>query len=634
MAKPGGKGKKKRDTKKSLPGLKEAKSLRPKMKGAFKVIESSKKRHTQRIQSSRSFRLGNTSRIKIIEDLDDIVLLFNLYEKYITNRFEILGGDTIKTALTKYPTNTDDHLNTLYINKMSLIFQQENFGNVDFYPTFNQLLNKLCNIGRVLTVLIRSYHENKNTFRGYLNIMNFQGGIPKNLASRYYTIIPGMRKAATNSSIGAFSTNLNFSHLKFDSTTTNILLTNAINFTSFFEAFKETNDVTTLLTNLIKTRANVTSNKYRNDVVNILGINITNIQNTNAFNLAIRIIGALRSPEPTFYPIPMLPPPFKGNRHHMFPIASLPNLIRTGQNFMPTSGKVVSLNLALFYLDAITMEKTFPKNMYKGKNVKSANIRGVLDKSIIRQEPALLKDVKYLSKYMAEINRVYTDARHGTIHTHSTLSRFNAHRGKLGMNVLRDPVTGLQTRLSNAYAEDVANLDLEMYTLLDTQKYQPVTFDNGGNLILLTDATVIADNSLVDKRYFFQHFLYIFNVGTMPRSEIDLLKKLYLSRPSGIHGNISGKKFCIQTTKENIRFLIDYIYDKPLKSTLSKGQFQDIVQTYYTTIPTKRNKDFSILSPTQQKEILTTMQLVYDNQISYNDIQKQIYETWEHLGLV
>ena len=47
----------------------------------------------------------------------------------------------------------------------------------------------------------------------------------------------------------------------------------------------------------------------------------------------------------------------------------------------------------------------------------------------------------------------------------------------------------------------------------------------------------------------------------MPRSEIDLLKKIYISRHGGIHGNVINKKF-----------LIDYIYNVPLQRILSNSK--------------------------------------------------------------
>jgi len=614
--------------KRLLPGTKEARGLRSGVKKFFVKIESNRIRALRRKEATRSFREGNTRKISLIQQ-NDLILIFNLYEKYITNRFLILGSKEIVSG------RSDDVLNSLYVDKMAKIFQGEQFGEADFYSGLKQLLNKLCNIGRVLNVLLRSYYQNKqNTFRGYVQSMS-NYGIPANVASSYYQFIPGMRQAAANSSIGAFNTNLNFSHLK-PNTSSVSLLNYAVRLASFFEAFKETNDVVSLLTNLIKTQKNVNSQQYKQKVADILHINLSKIGNRNQtdFNLAIRIIGSLRSPSPDFYPIPMLPPPFKGNRHHIVPIASLPNMVKASPGaFMKTSESKISLNLALVFLDCLAMERTFPRGQFLG-NVKSVAIRGLLDKAIPRQEPALLKSVRYLSSYMPEINDVYTSARHGSIHTQSTASGFNAFRGRLGMNVLVDPVTGIRTRLTTAYAKDVANLELEMYTLLDISKYQPVTFDNAGNLILLTDDLVIQDNSLVDRRYFFQHFLYIFNVNTMPRSEVDILKSFYLSRNSGVNRAAASKKFCIQTTQKNMDFLLSYIYDASITRVLSRPVFISIVQLYYNTISTKENKGFSKLNTRQQNELLEQMQLLFDGQISYDQLQSYITGTWKFLGLL
>ena len=120
----------------------------------------------------------------------------------------------------------------------------------------------------------------------------------------------------------------------------------------------------------------------------------------------------------------------------------------------------------------------------------------------------------------------------------------------------------------------------------------------------------------------------------MPRSEVDILKNFYLSRNSGVNRAAIAKKFCIQTTQANIDFLLEYIYNAPLQTVLTKSVFLNIVKQYYTTIPIKDNKGFSKLTSNQQADLLSQMGLLYDGKISYEQLQSYITSVWRYLGLL
>ena len=111
---------------------------------------------------------------------------------------------------------------------------------------------------------------------------------------------------------------------------------------ALFRAFRETNDLVKKLNGILGMNSN---SKRKQELMTLFKLS-SNSKGIDFLNL-------LRSRNVATNPIPMLPPPYPGPRHHVMSVSSFRNYIDTNVYV----GKPTSLQSILFYADAVLLER-------------------------------------------------------------------------------------------------------------------------------------------------------------------------------------------------------------------------------------------------------------------------------------
>jgi hypothetical protein len=125
--------------------------------------------------------------------------------------------------------------------------------------------------------------------------------------------------------------------------------------------------------------------------------------------------------------------------------------------------------------------------------------------------------------------------------------------------------------MSQAYESDQGKFPFrEMYSLLDTDKYEAIYFDKNGNPVKIKHDM----DENVDQDHFFQSFVYIF--GSNERLQIDILKLISEHRTKIKSPN---KKLAIQTSGDNMRRLLALLYNNPAHKVIGEDGVRKVIQT-------------------------------------------------------
>ena len=514
-------------------------------------------RNINRNTTPSSSKRSRTTKSSII-GTDDLSAFYNLYSLMLIQRSIVLS-DRIKN------NKNDEQLNQEYVTLM-----KSQLGTTVDKKVNNLLsiMNYVFKFGRTINyIMLSNDNARKDIFKNAVNKFKLEPG--KSGVSSLITNFKSMNslasrrgskeKISVNSRIPGFRSNLNLNSLKLNEKVLYGLLYSGkvLKLQALFRAFRETNDLVKKLNGIL----GMNNNSRRKQELMILFKLGSNSKGIDFLNL-------LRSRNLSTKPIPMLPPPYPGPRHHVMSVSSFRNYINTNVYV----GKPTSLQSILFYVDAILLErngKQFGNGANGGLNA-NLKFRDRGDKPILRQEPALLRPPDDLVAHYLNINKCNTEWRHGGIHCGLVKSGYDTQTGRVNQDAIKDNQNAIQS-MSRAYESDKGKFPFrEMYSLLDTSKYEAIYFDEKG-----VPAKIRHDmDENVSRDHFFQSFVYIF--GSNERFQIDILK-LISEHISGIKS--PNKKFAVQTNGDNMKRLLSLLYNNPAHKVIGENGLRKIIQT-------------------------------------------------------
>ena len=592
-------------------GKKELEMLKPFLRTALKINIPN--------TITRSGR-KSVKKISFIDE-QEITSLFNLYKIVCYNRSNVLNPDVIINA------TTDSEINEKYISKMEILFTGSSGKSLlsdTLYKNFREKLNFICEIGSNINSLLKpnkisTIQDLKNIFKNNMasnNLSSISNLLWSLIKRKNLTYIPTEIRGVilrNNFNIKVLRQNDNIKNILYDGNLENML--------KFFSVFKETND-------FIKTLDYILSSPSHEQEP-LLRKSFPKVNNLNSLN----ILRLLRSRDPQVYRIPMSIPPYQGARHHVFSVASLKSYMKNRKNnkYFMNNSKVngPTLNTLMFYLESLLLEtKTSLKNQ---------PLRSLADRSIIRQEPCLLKSIPQLENYMSEINKCSTAWRHGGIHCQLIKKGVNRIRGVATNNSIKFIDKTLQ-KMAEAYETNKSAFDYpEMYSLLRDTEYQAIYFDNKGIPIPINndlDAQKARNDKHLSDEHFFQSFIYIINENKMPFGEIDILKNIVKSRNTNYKFNFN-KKFAIQTTGENMKHLFRYIYEMPVNKVFKNPEILKSMIKKFNQYKTEKN--VNLTSPEITRLIDELYKPSSSNKTNFNTkrkMQQKMYEVWTKTGIL
>ena len=561
------------------PGKKEAKEVTGRfLKQVAKGINK-----TRQLQNAQ--KTSNRKRIRKPDmvNMDDLAALYNLYSLMLQRRAFVLG-DRIKSNKSN---KTDNELNEEYVDLM-----KTQLGKVVEKKASNILtiMNFVFKFGGTVNdIMLRNAAQRKQVFNFIESKYKLRpGSTPSTLITNFKTL----NSYASKRGSGKISITKNIRGFKRLNATKNInvLQNNTIikkllyggdplTLMTLFRMFEETNDLVSKLNNILKGPNNSIRKK---ELLRLFKLDPSkNIK-------AIDVLNLLRSRNIKAYPMQMLPAPYPGPKHHVMSVASLKNLINTNVYV----GIPSSLQSILFYTDAILLQR----NNMKFNDPGGKNVRNKADRPILRQEPALLKPPEELFNYVMAINRCNTDWRHGGIHCGLVSIGYDKTRGEINRNKIKDNQIALE-HMARAYESNKGNFSYkEMYTLLDRDNYQAISFKGGVPISIKNDM-----DENVDEDHFFQSFVYIFgNPGsTNPGIRVDILKLISVyAFETGTavkipvqKRNNRDKRFVIQTNYENMKQLLTKLYKEPAHKVIGETYLRGVLETLNKSYKKGLSKD-------------------------------------------
>ena len=504
-----------------------------------------------------SSRQSRTTKPSIIRT-NDLSTLYNLYSLMLIQRSIVLS-DRITN------NKSDDQLNQEYVMLMKSQLGKTVDKKVD---NLLSIMNYVFKFGRTINfIMLSNDNARKSVFENAVNKFKMEPG--KSGVSSLITNFKSMNslasrrgskeKISVNRRIPGFRSNLNLNALKLnDKVLYGLLYSGKVfKFQALFRAFRETNDLVKKLNGILDMNNN---NKRKQELISLFKL--------SPDSKSIDFLNLLRSRNATTHPIPMLPPPYPGPRHHVMSISSFRNYINTDVYV----GKVTSLQSILFYADAILLQRNGKQfgNGPNGALIPSLKFRDRGDKPILRQEPALLRPPDDLVAYYLNINKCNTEWRHGGIHCGLVRAGYDTQTGKVNQDAIRDNQVAIQS-MSQAYELDKGKFPFrEMYSLLDTDKYEAIYFDKKGNPVKIKHDM----DENIDQDHFFQSFVYIF--GSNERLQIDILKLISEHRTKIKSPN---KKLAVQTSGDNMKRLLSLLYNNPAHNVIGEDGLRKVIQT-------------------------------------------------------
>lgn len=504
--------------------------------------------------SSRRSRVSKSSMI----GTDDISALYNLYSLMLIQRSIVLS-DRITN------NKSDDQLNQEYVTLMKSQLGTTVDKKVD---NLLSIMNYVFRFGRTINyIMLSNDNKRKNIFQNAVNKFKLEPG--KSGVSSLITNFKSMNslasrrgskeKISVNRRIPGFRSSLNINSLKLNERALYGLLYSGkvLKLQALFRAFRETNDLVKKLNGILGMNNN---SKRKQELMTLFKLS-SNSKGIDFLNL-------LRSRNAATKPIPMLPPPYPGPRHHMMSVSSFRNYVDTNVYV----GTPTSLQSILFYADAVLLERNGKRfgNGPNGGLAPELKFRDRGDKPILRQEPALLRPPDDLVAHYLNINKCNTEWRHGGIHCGLVRAGYDTSTGRVNQDAIKDNQVAMKS-MSEAYESDKGKFPFkEMYSLLDTEKYEAIRFDEKANPIKIKNDM---DES-VSEDHFFQSFVYIF--GNSERYQIDILK-LISGHLVGIKA--PGKKFAVQTNGINMKRFLSLLYKNPAHKVIGEEGLRKILQT-------------------------------------------------------
>ena len=342
--------------------------------------------------SSRRARVAKSSMI----GTDDISALYNLYSLMLIQRSIVLS-DRITN------NKSDDQLNREYVTLMKSQLGATVDKKVD---NLLSIMNYVFRFGRMINyIMLSNDNKRKNIFQNAVNKFKLEPG--KSGVSSLITNFKSMNslasrrgskeKISVNRRIPGFRSSLNINSLKLNERALYGLLYSGkvLKLQALFRAFRETNDLVKKLNGIL----GMNNNSKRKQELMMLFKLSSNSKGIDFLNL-------LRSRNATTKPIPMLPPPYPGPRHHMMSVSSFRNYVDTNVYV----GTPTSLQSILFYADAVLLERNGKRfgNGPNGGLAPELKFRDRGDKPILRQEPALLRPPEDLVAHYLNINKCNT----------------------------------------------------------------------------------------------------------------------------------------------------------------------------------------------------------------------------------
>lgn len=591
------KQKKRRTT--AIEGRREAKNL-PLMY-TKKIVDSIPNNNIM-IYSTGRFR---KKKMLLIED---ITAIYNLYTFILIQRSLVLG-DKIKNDKNDYQLNSE------YIELM-----KTQLGN-QFIKKANNLeiiMNEVFKFGRTLNYIFQaSNEERRNIIKDIASLYILPAGksessiyidfnVIRSFASKRgvktkanfiqsNNLILFSNKVLIKNDIYGFKSELDlsiFQNIKF---VYELIYTGQLPYLlALFRTFRETNDLLTKMTSIIKVK---NDNNRRLQFTRLFNIDPKNATSLNFLNL-------LKSKNNKATPISMLPPPYPGPRHHVMSVSSFRNFINSNVYI----GKSFSLQSILWYVDSLLLLKNnfnFNGNNYDSRLPKNRKLRDRGDKPILRQEPALLKPPGKLFDYYVTVNRCNTDMRHGGIHCGLINAGYDKSTGVVNESIIKENRDALKI-VANAYSLDKSRFSYkEMYSFLDTSKYFGVYFNDQSVPVKIDDDM----DENINPDYFFQSFIYIF--GNDTKLQIDIIKMIYE------YYNVTSsntKKFAIQTDKKNMLHLFYLIYRKNVLKVIGVNGLKKVLYTLNSSYKIQldknsidniiniiKNEEFDVIDAVKQK---------------------------------
>ena len=489
---------------------------------------------------------------------DDISTLYNLYSLMLIQRSIVLS-DRITN------NKSDNQLNQEYVTLMKSQLGTTVDKKVD---NLLSIMNYVFRFGRTINyIMLSNDNKRKSIFQNAVNKFKLEPG--KSGVSSLITNFKSMNslasrrgskeKISVNRRIPGFRSSLNIDSLKLNEKALYGLLYSGkvLKLQALFRAFRETNDLVKKLNGILGMNNN---SKRKQELMTLFKLS-SNSKGIDFLNL-------LRSRNVATKPIPMLPPPYPGPRHHVMSVSSFRNYINTDVYV----GIPTSLQSILFYADAVLLErngKRFGNGANGGLNA-NLKFRDRGDKPILRQEPALLRPPDDLVAHYLNINKCNTEWRHGGIHCGLVRAGYDTSTGRVNQDAIRDNQTAMQS-MAVAYETDKGKFPFkEMYSLLDTDKYEAIRFDE--KAIPVKVKNDMDEN--VSEDHFFQSFVYIF--GNSEKYQIDILK--FISEHlTGIKA--SGKKFAVQTNGSNMKRFLSLLYKNSAHRVVGENGVRKIIQT-------------------------------------------------------
>jgi len=541
--------KKKKSGRRGAEGKKEAKNVTATYLTtiARNINKNSTPSSSKRSRVSKSLMIGT----------DDISALYNLYSLMLIQRSIVLS-DRITN------NKSDNQLNQEYVTLMKSQLGTTVDKKVD---NLLSIMNYVFRFGRTINyIMLSNDNKRKSIFQNAVNKFKLEPG--KSGVSSLITNFKSMNslasrrgskeKISVNRRIPGFRSSLNIDSLKLNEKALYGLLYSGkvLKLQALFRAFRETNDLVEKLNGILGMNNN---SKRKQELMTIFKLS-SNSKGIDFLNL-------LRSRNVATKPIPMLPPPYPGPRHHVMSVSSFRNYINTDVYV----GIPTSLQSILFYADAVLLErngKRFGNGANGGLNA-NLKFRDRGDKPILRQEPALLRPPDDLVAHYLNINKCNTEWRHGGIHCGLVRAGYDTSTGRVNQDAIRDNQTAMQS-MAVAYETDKGKFPFkEMYSLLDTDKYEAIRFDE--KAIPVKVKNDMDEN--VSEDHFFQSFVYIF--GNSEKYQIDILK--FISEHlTGIKA--SGKKFAVQTNGSNMKRFLSLLYKNPAHRVVGENGVRKIIQ--------------------------------------------------------
>lgn len=541
--------KKKKSGRRGAEGKKEAKNVTATYLTtiARNINKNSTPSSSKRSRVSKSLMIGT----------DDISALYNLYSLMLIQRSIVLSDRIMNNK-------SDNQLNQEYVTLMKSQLGTTVDKKVD---NLLSIMNYVFRFGRTINyIMLSNDNKRKSIFQNAVNKFKLEPG--KSGVSSLITNFKSMNslasrrgskeKISVNRRIPGFRSSLNIDSLKLNEKALYGLLYSGkvLKLQALFRAFRETNDLVKKLNGILGMNNN---SKRKQELMTIFKLS-SNSKGIDFLNL-------LRSRNVATKPIPMLPPPYPGPRHHVMSVSSFRNYINTDVYV----GIPTSLQSILFYADAVLLErngKRFGNGANGGLNA-NLKFRDRGDKPILRQEPALLRPPDDLVAHYLNINKCNTEWRHGGIHCGLVRAGYDTSTGRVNQDAIRDNQTAMQS-MAVAYETDKGKFPFkEMYSLLDTDKYEAIRFDE--KAIPVKVKNDMDEN--VSEDHFFQSFVYIF--GNSEKYQIDILK--FISEHlTGIKA--SGKKFAVQTNGSNMKRFLSLLYKNPAHRVVGENGVRKIIQ--------------------------------------------------------